>query len=383
MANDSKKISELAIATALSANDRVVVLSNPNTASANVKTITVGNFGIGMANNLPKANSSQVGVVKAGNNITIDANGAISTPGLPSTNIDSTGYVLTTNSSGNPAWQQFGGVFNVVSINTSGQNQYTVTANDSVILVNPAIVGLDVTITFPIATAIEGKEILVKLIDASTNHKVIITTDDPNNAYLEDPITGAFVLSYNLVDTGQAETWIHDGTVYRHLNTARATPIFYTSANTYAQVVIKNASAGNNSSADLALYNNLGNYVAGTGPFIDIGIDGSNYSNSSYTLYGPSDGYVYVDNNGNPGGNLILGTANDKSIVFHANGTNTDKKVLTVNSTAITLSTVLQAPQTTKANSSIGSAGQICWDGSYIYVCTATNTWKRATLNTF
>ena len=116
MANDSKKISELAIATALSANDRVVVLSNPNTASANVKTITVGNFGIGMANNLPKANSSQVGVVKAGNNITIDANGAISTPGLPSTNVDSTGYVLTTNSSGNPAWQQFGGVFNVVSI---------------------------------------------------------------------------------------------------------------------------------------------------------------------------------------------------------------------------------------------------------------------------
>jgi hypothetical protein len=44
MANDSKKISELSIATALSANDRVVVLTNPNTSSAAVKTIAVANL---------------------------------------------------------------------------------------------------------------------------------------------------------------------------------------------------------------------------------------------------------------------------------------------------------------------------------------------------
>jgi hypothetical protein len=25
----------------------------------------------------------------------------------------------------------------------------------------------------------------------------------------------------------------------------------------------------------------------------------------------------------------------------------------------------------------------MCWDASYIYVCTAANTWKRATLNTY
>ena len=24
--------------------------------------------------------------------------------------------------------------------------------------------------------------------------------------------------------------------------------------------------------------------------------------------------------------------------------------------------------------------GQICWDANYIYVCTATNTWKRSPL---
>lgn len=30
-----------------------------------------------------------------------------------------------------------------------------------------------------------------------------------------------------------------------------------------------------------------------------------------------------------------------------------------------------------------GTAGQICWDASYLYVCTATNTWKRAALTTW
>lgn len=382
MANDARRVSDLVITTTLLSNDRVVVLAN-TVGNTQTKTITLNNLGIALSNNLPTANSTQLGVVKAGNNITINASGVISTPGIPTTNIESVGYVLSTNSSGGVSWQQFGGVYNVVTIDTQGVNAYTVTSNDSVILVNPAVVGSDVTITFPIATAIEGKEILVKLIDASTNHKVIITTDDPNNAYLEDPVTGAFDLNYNLVDTGQAETWIHDGNVYRHLNTARATPVFYTNANTYAQVVVKNASNGENASSDLVLYNNLGDEAAGIGPLIDIGINSSQYSNSIYSIGVHNDAYLFTDNGGYQGGNLAIGVAQDSSIVFHANGTTIDKKVMVVNSTAVTLSTILQTPQSTKANSSIGTVGQICWDSNYIYVCTNTNTWKRATLDIF
>ena len=37
----------------------------------------------------------------------------------------------------------------------------------------------------------------------------------------------------------------------------------------------------------------------------------------------------------------------------------------------------------TKTNSSPGTAGDISWDANYIYVCTATNTWKRVALSTF
>ena len=38
----------------------------------------------------------------------------------------------------------------------------------------------------------------------------------------------------------------------------------------------------------------------------------------------------------------------------------------------------------TPANASAtGIKGQIACDGSYIYVCTATNTWKRAAISTW
>jgi cytoskeletal protein CcmA (bactofilin family) len=46
----------------------------------------------------------------------------------------------------------------------------------------------------------------------------------------------------------------------------------------------------------------------------------------------------------------------------------------------ITLTGLLSAPQTTKASNAIGTIGQMCWDANYIYICTATNTWKRSPL---
>lgn len=52
---------------------------------------------------------------------------------------------------------------------------------------------------------------------------------------------------------------------------------------------------------------------------------------------------------------------------------------LDVKGTNVTIETSL-----TPANSSApGTPGQIQWDTSYIYICTAANTWKRAALTTF
>lgn len=46
----------------------------------------------------------------------------------------------------------------------------------------------------------------------------------------------------------------------------------------------------------------------------------------------------------------------------------------------ITFGGLLAGPQITKAATDSGVTGQICWDANYIYVCTATNTWKRSPL---
>ena len=46
----------------------------------------------------------------------------------------------------------------------------------------------------------------------------------------------------------------------------------------------------------------------------------------------------------------------------------------------VTVGGLLSSPQQTKASNDLGSVGQICWDSTYIYVCTASNTWKRVAL---
>lgn len=43
----------------------------------------------------------------------------------------------------------------------------------------------------------------------------------------------------------------------------------------------------------------------------------------------------------------------------------------------------LRTSKTPSSASDTGNAGEICWDSSYIYVCTATNTWKRVAISTW
>jgi hypothetical protein len=43
----------------------------------------------------------------------------------------------------------------------------------------------------------------------------------------------------------------------------------------------------------------------------------------------------------------------------------------------------ISTAQTPASASATGTTGTICWDTSYIYVCTATNTWKRVAISTW
>ena len=156
---------------------------------------------------------------------------------------------------------------------------------------------------------------------------------------------------------------------------------FQANVNNYAFFYIVNANTGTQASADLTMYND--SWLGDQDKWIDLGIDGSNYSNTNWTVAGPNDGYLYTGNSsiaiGSNTANIYLfagGTlaANRKAIIA-ANGVN-----ITSN---LTINSVFTAPQTTKTGTSAGNPGEICWDASYIYVCTAANTWKRAALSTF
>ena len=43
----------------------------------------------------------------------------------------------------------------------------------------------------------------------------------------------------------------------------------------------------------------------------------------------------------------------------------------------------IQQSRTPASATALGNAGEICWDSNYIYVCVATDTWKRAALSTW
>ena len=58
-------------------------------------------------------------------------------------------------------------------------------------------------------------------------------------------------------------------------------------------------------------------------------------------------------------------------------GTTTPSALLDVNSNTMRLRT----SRTPASASAAGNAGDICWDASYLYICIATNTWRRIALS--
>ena len=82
--------------------------------------------------------------------------------------------------------------------------------------------------------------------------------------------------------------------------------------------------------------------------------------------------------NVSPSGNIQFITANNTFAIMTDSSFDINYPVSA--SGNVTIGGLLTSPQQTKAASDPGSIGQICWDTNYIYVCTATNTWKRTAL---
>jgi hypothetical protein len=74
-------------------------------------------------------------------------------------------------------------------------------------------------------------------------------------------------------------------------------------------------------------------------------------------------------------------TGSDTLAATFVSGNTTLSGTLVVNaaSNAFRITTA----QTPASAAATGNVGTICWDTSYIYVCTATNTWKRVAISTW
>jgi len=72
---------------------------------------------------------------------------------------------------------------------------------------------------------------------------------------------------------------------------------------------------------------------------------------------------------------IYVDGANDKVGI----GTNTPAQILDINGDTIRL----RSQRTIPNSNTFGEAGEICYDANYIYICIATDTWKRVALSTW
>jgi hypothetical protein len=126
--------------------------------------------------------------------------------------------------------------------------------------------------------------------------------------------------------------------------------------------------------------------VEGSTPYLQLKQAGTN-TGSSRVIFGDADtaspGQIIYDHSNSSlqavvngteraridtDGRLLLGTSSDSG-----------GALLQVNGNRVRIATA----KTPASASDTGTAGEICWDSSYIYVCTATDTWKRAALSTW
>ena len=109
---------------------------------------------------------------------------------------------------------------------------------------------------------------------------------------------------------------------------------FTTTANSYGQINLRNTSTGTNASSDVVLTADTGNDSSN---FIDLGINNSGFSVGSWTINGPTDGYLYTSD-----GNLSIGAINAsvaKYISFFTGGTLISNERMRINATGVGIGT--------------------------------------------
>jgi len=79
---------------------------------------------------------------------------------------------------------------------------------------------------------------------------------------------------------------------------------------------------------------------------------------------------------------VVIGNTSVTQTLLRGNvgiGTDSPTAKLDINSDILRLRTA----KTPATSSATGNQGDIAWDGDYLYICIATDTWKRSALTTW
>ena len=167
----------------------------------------------------------------------------------------------------------------------------------------------------------------INVINANTANTVLVGVDIPTN------ITGKITLT-TLAAGLYSNNKLAVGNNYTIL--PNVVGQFTGNSTSYIQVNLENQTASG--SGDFVVTANDG---SDTDHFIDMGINGSTYSDPTYSATKEHDGYLYVSSSGTIKGNLIVGTTNSTGrINFVVGGMQTENIIGFIDSTGISFNSI-------------------------------------------
>jgi hypothetical protein len=151
---------------------------------------------------------------------------------------------------------------------------------------------------------------------------------------------------------------------------------------TKTRLLVENDRATNQGQAQLQAKSDAANFfILSHGSAITINRWGQTLNGWNEFLSFDGNGLALGSFNADP---VVIGTAatarlhltGDGKIGVHTSSPTTDFDI-----DADTLR--LRQARTPTSSSATGAVGEMCWDSDYVYVCTASDTWKRAALSTW
>jgi hypothetical protein len=167
----------------------------------------------------------------------------------------------------------------------------------------------------------------INVINANTANTVLVGVDIPTNITGKITLTtlAAGLYSNNKLAVGNNYTVLPDVVGQFTGNSA-----------SYLQVNLQNQT--NTGSGDIVVTADDGTDIE---HFIDFGINGSDYSDPTYSATKEHDGYLYVSSSGTNKGNLIVGTTNSTGrINFVVGGMQTENIIGFIDSTGISFNSI-------------------------------------------